>query len=91
MPANRLPRGNDLSARILSFLAADDTRLVEFLDLTGVTPQNFRHVVGTQGLADALIDYILEDDYRVLAFAAFCEVSIEEVCRMPRRLRLVGA
>jgi hypothetical protein len=89
MPRNRLPRGKDLSARILSFLAADDERLADFMELTGVTPGNFRLVVETSGMADALVDYVLEDEFRIIAFAAYCEVSPDEVSRMPRSLRLV--
>ncbi len=89
MPRHRLPRGNDLSARILSFLAADDERLADFMELSGLTPGNFRLVAGTPGMADALVDYVLEDEFRIVAFAAYCEVSPDEVCRMPRRLRVV--
>lgn len=89
MPRTRLPRGNDLSARILSFLAADDERLADFMEVTGVTPGNFRLVTETVGFADALVDYILEDEFRIIAFAAYSEVSPDEVSRMPRSLRLV--
>lgn len=90
MPRNQLPQGNDLAARILSFLAADDDRLADFFAATGITPANFRLVHGTPGLAINLIEYILADDFRVVAFAAFCEVGPDDVLRMPRRLRIVS-
>ncbi len=91
MPVSKLPKGNDLTARILSFLAANDDRLRHFLDITGLTPVTVRLVADSPAFADALIEHILEDDFRVLAFAAFCEVPPEAVAKLRRPLRVVPA
>lgn len=77
-----LPTGKDLSARILSFLAADDDRLQAFFDTTGATPASLRMIAGTQGFDDALIDYVQGDDFRLVAFAAFCEVPPSAVAAL---------
>lgn len=85
----KLPRGDDLTARILSFLAADDKRLSRFLEVSGLTVAAMRHAAGSPALADALLEHILEDDVRTFAFASYCEVSPDEVMALRRRLRLV--
>lgn len=89
MTRNVLPKGDDLTARILSFLAADDDRLRDFLDTTGLTPETIRVVASTASFAKATVDYILDDDFRIMAFAAFSEVPPDCVVQLRLPVRLV--
>lgn len=89
MPQRSLPRGNELAARILSFLAADDGRLKAFFAYSGISPRALRALIGTSGLRDALVAFILDDDFRMVAFAAYCEVDLAVVAGLQPPLRLV--
>ncbi len=77
-----LPRGEELTVKILSFLADDDGRLEHFFATTGLDMAGLRDAVGTPLFAEALIAYVLEDDARVVAFSAFLGVPPEIVASL---------
>ncbi len=74
-----LPRGEELTVKIMSFLADDDGRLEHFFATTGLDMAGLRDAVGTPLFAEALIAYVLEDDARVVAFSAFLGMPPEAV------------
>jgi hypothetical protein len=82
MAGETLPRGEELTAKILSFLAEDDGRLEHFFSTTGFDMAGIRDAVGAPLFAEALIDYVLEDDARVVAFGAFLNVPPEVVASL---------
>jgi hypothetical protein len=74
-----LPRGIELTAKILSFLAADDDRFSHFTGVTGHDTASLREAADTPAFLEALIDYILDEDARVVAFAEFAGTRPEVV------------
>ncbi len=82
MAASVLPNGYDLTAMILSFLANDEGRLDHFFLTTGLTMDGLREAADTPIFAEAVIEYVLEDEQRILAFAQFAEVRPEDVARL---------
>jgi hypothetical protein len=82
MEREALPRDKELIAKILSFLAEDDGRLEHFFATTGFDMAGIRDAVRAPLFAEALIDYVLEDDARVVAFGAFLNVPPEVVASL---------
>ena len=82
MAGETLPRGEELTASILSFLADHDDRLEHFFATTGFDMAGIREAVGAPLFAEALIDYVLEDDARVVAFGEFLNVPPEVVAAL---------
>lgn len=74
MARETLPRDEELTAKILSFLADDGDRLEHFFATTGLDMTGLRDAVGAPLFAEALIDYVLAEDARVVAFSAFLNV-----------------
>ena len=81
-----LPRGVELTAKILSFLADDDDRFSHFTTVTGHDLASLREEADTPAFLEALIDYILDEDARVIAFAEFADTRPEAVAG----LRTIG-
>ena len=74
----RRPAGHDpkveeaeaIAIEALSFLATDSTRLLRFLDLTGLTPQTLRTAAGSPGFLSAVIEHVAADPSLVETYAA---------------------
>ena len=54
----------------LGHILADPDLVAALLAATGATPQGLRAMLGSDSLAVACLDIVMEDDARVLAFAA---------------------
>lgn len=54
----------------LTFLVSDPQRLVRFLSLTGLTPQELKGFGADKTLQMALLDYLLGDESLLLVFTA---------------------
>lgn len=54
----------------LTFLVSDPQRLVRFLSLTGLTPQELKGFGKDRALQAALLDYLLSDESLLLVFTA---------------------
>ncbi len=74
-----LPRGVELTAKILSFLAADDGRLDHFFTTTGHDMETVRGEAQSPAFLEALIDYVLGEDARVIALAEYLDTRPEVV------------
>ena len=53
----------------LNFLAADATRLVRFLDLSGLDPSSIRSAARDPGFLAGVLDYVNADEPLLTAFA----------------------
>lgn len=63
----------------LTFLAGDPQRLVRFLSLTGLTPQDLKGFGRDASLQMALMDYLLSDESLLLVFASEAGVLPEVI------------
>ena len=77
-----LPRGVELTANILNFLADDDDRFNHFTGVTGHDLASLREEADSPAFLEALIDYILDEDARVIAFAEFAGTRPEAVANL---------
>jgi hypothetical protein len=57
-----------LALRALAWLATDETLIQQFLDSTGAGPDELRARAGDADLHLAILDFLLMDDRRVIAF-----------------------
>jgi len=68
-PANK-EDADTLALQGLTFIAADPQRLVRFLSLTGLTPQDLKSWGQDPTLAVAVLEYLLADESLLLVFTA---------------------
>jgi hypothetical protein len=61
-----------LALKGLAHLAADSESLGRFMDLAGLTAADLRERAGDRELLTAVMDFLLQDDARLLAF---CEAE----------------
>lgn len=54
----------------LGFLAEDPARLSRFLDITGLNPATLRQAAGEPRFLASVLDYLMNDESLMLAFAA---------------------
>ena len=66
----------------LSWLAADVNELERFMSLAGYSPQGLRNSVGTQALAEGLIDYFGRHESQLLAVCANSGLDVNRVMRL---------
>ncbi len=72
-------RARDLAADALGFIAADPDLVTALLEVSGLQPGDLRKAAATPEFGLFLLDFILQDDRRVLAFAADRAVPPEAV------------
>lgn len=83
------PAGADeLAARALAYLAADDERMWRFFDLTGLSPGEIREAAARPGFVLAILDHLLSDESLLLSFAG--ENGLDPASVMTARNRLAG-
>ncbi|WP_417581902.1 DUF3572 family protein [Pelagibacterium sp.] len=63
----------------LNWLAADVNELERFMALAGFSPQRLRDSVGTQELAEGLIDYFGRHEAQLLAMCANAGLDVNRV------------
>ncbi len=63
----------------LTFLAGDPQRLVRFLSLTGLSPQDLKGFGRDPNLQMALMEYLLGDESLLLVFTSEAGVSPEVI------------
>ncbi len=61
-----------VAIQALGHIAADDELLFAFLDITGLSPADLRARGGDREILGGVLDFILMDEARLLAF---CEAS----------------
>lgn len=75
-----------LAIAALGYLAADATRLERFLSISGLDPSRLREAATNSGFLLAVLDFFLEDESLLLAFAADQGLTPERVVRARTRL-----
>src|SRR5208283_1386669 len=73
--------GRDLAGEALAFLAADETRLEQFLAVTGLGPHNLRRAAADPGFLASVLDYLSADERLLVGFAAETGRRPEDVMR----------
>lgn len=58
-----------LAIEALSFIASDETRLSQFLQVTGFTLEAIRAEASSQNFLAGILDFLLSDDSLLLVFA----------------------
>ena len=72
---------NELADLSLHYLAQNPEQLAEFMVQSGLSPSDLRGLVGTDGFANGLVDYVVSNEPLLLAVAADAKVSPETVMR----------
>ena len=77
-----------LIVQALQFIAADQELTDAFLAMSGLRAQDLRQAAADPGFGVSLLDFLLEDDERVLRFARLAGIAPQEV--MSARTVLAG-
>ncbi len=80
----------DLADACLHHLAENPEQLAEFMNTSGLTPENIRRAMGTESLARGLIDYFAQNEALLLALCAESGRKPEAVMRVWARLNPEG-
>lgn len=74
-----LDQAETLALQGLTFLAGDPQRLVRFLSLTGLTPNDLRAFGSDPKLQAAVLEHLLGDESLLLVFAADAGAAPEAI------------
>jgi len=77
---------DDIAARALAFLAADEERLTRFAALAGIDLGRIREIAGQPGFLAAVMEHLMADEPMLLAFAAEEGVKPDVVVRAAHAL-----
>lgn len=72
-------RAQEIAENALGFVAADRALIQALLDVSGLELADFRHAAKQPEFAVFVLDFVLLDDDRVLAFAASQAIKPESV------------
>ena len=75
------PNDESLAIEILSFLSADEARLLAFLEATGVSVTGLRDRMDDRDFRGGLMDYIASDDTLLVDFARSVRRRPEQVAQ----------
>jgi hypothetical protein len=75
------PTLKELADLCLQYLAQNPEQLAEFMVQSGLTPGDLRGLVGTDGFAHGLVDYVVSNEPLLMAVAADSSVSPEAIAR----------
>lgn len=78
----------DLALQVLEFMGQNTDLSAAFLAGSGLRAQDLRAAASDSGFALSLLDFLCEDDSRVLAFAQFAAIAPDRV--MAARMVLAG-
>ena len=76
------PTPRELADLCLQHLAENPEQLAEFMVQSGLSPDDLRRLVGTDGFALGLIDYVVANEPLLLAIAAGAGLSPETIARV---------
>lgn len=85
-PKIQAPDAETLALQALAFLAADDDRLSQFLNLTGLDGAQLRRLAQDPPALGLVLDYLLNWEPLLLEFAAAQEIAPETVMQVRRKL-----
>jgi hypothetical protein len=69
----------ELAELCLDHLAQNPDQLAEFMVQSGIDPQGLRGLIGTDGFAHGLIDYVVSNEPLLLAVAAEGRLKPESI------------
>jgi len=75
-----------LAISALGYLAADPDHLERFLSLSGLDPSSLRDAAASPDFLAGVLDFMLEDENLLLAFAADQNIRPETIVRARSRL-----
>jgi hypothetical protein len=75
-----------LAVDVLTFLAGDMERLGGFLAVTGIEVGDIRTSIADPGFLVAVMDYLMQDDALLVAFAEEARLRPEAVAAAARRI-----
>ncbi|WP_295048384.1 DUF3572 domain-containing protein [uncultured Paracoccus sp.] len=79
---------HDLAMTVLLYMVERPDLIGQFLDSSGLQPQDLRQAAGSSDIALHVLDFLLEDDRRVLEAARDLDIAPGEV--MAARTALAG-
>lgn len=74
-----LQGARELAGMAIGFIAADATLTSALLDASGMRPEDLRAAAGKPEFDQFLLDFLLQDDQRVLDFSASTGIRPESV------------
>jgi hypothetical protein len=77
----------ELAQLCLDHLVHNPDQLAEFMVQTGLSPDNLRRLVGTDGFAHGLLDYVVANEPLLLAIAAEAQLKPESITQTWARLQ----
>lgn len=86
---NKLParlHDEDLGVRAFAYVAVDPDLLSALLASTGAAPSDLIAAAETEGFAGFILDFLMQSDDRIRAFAAGEGIAPEAVARAHARL-----
>jgi len=75
------PTLKELADLCLQHLAQNPEQLAEFMVQSGLAPADLRRLIGTDGFAHGLIDYVMSNEPLLLAIATEAKLSPETMMR----------
>ncbi len=92
MPRSLSPdAARDIAITALTFVAADEARLVRFLGLTGWTPKTLALPESRAAILTAALDHLMGEEDLLLTFAANHGLDPEDVAIAHRTLSECGS
>ena len=79
-------RGETIALKALGYLVGDEEALNQFLAVTGMAVGDLKAGAGDSGFLAGILDYFLQDETLLLAFAASEELAPETIVRARQHL-----
>ena len=79
-------RAQTIALKALAYLAADEDRLNHFLNATGMDLGSLKTGAGDTGFLAGLMDYFLQNEALLMAFAASEELAPETIVRVRQHM-----
>ena len=79
-------RAETIALKALGYLADDEEALNQFLAVTGMAAEDLKASAGDIGFLAGILDYFLQDEALLLAFAAAEELAPETIIRARQHL-----
>lgn len=79
-------RGETIALKALEYLAGDEDALNRFLEVTGMAVADLKAGAGDIGFLAGILDYFLQDEALLLAFAEAEELAPETIIRARQHL-----
>ena len=87
MQSAGLDSARSLAVSALIFIAADPDRLMRFLGITGLGPDNLRTAAADPAFLGSVLEYLVADEKLLVEFAADAGLKPEAVARAHEALR----